>query len=793
MFKVEILTRLFLIKPVALAVGLVFSASAWAENGVETTDKHQSALGSTCLACNAEKLQASVQTASEPVLQTSGEGELEPDATRIVADEVRGQTNVEANARGNVIVERNQQTLNADWVHYDQTTDTVTAGDQFILDNDGNQIHGKDLQYRLSDGIGKATDLKLEAEHEGRRFQAVSQEAELLGKNRYQLKDVQFNTCQKGDASWYIRASSIDADYDKGVGVAKNARLVFGGVPVLYTPWVDFPLNGNRKSGLLVPTLKVGSDGTEIDLPYYFNLAPNYDATLSVGAITARGVRAKGEFRYLQPKYQGVVSGTWMPNDKRSTQNNRYQAQWQHQHRFSKTLSGGINFNQVSDDDYYRDFYGRADIATNVNLDRSIWLDHHTRIFDGALDSRLFIQDHQTLANSNGYKDEPYAIKPRLSTHWQKNLGDAQFNIEGQFTRFQHDSKQSGERYVLYPSVSQNFHNSWGYIRPKLGLHYTYYDLDQFSGKQSRRLSRVLPISNIDAGLTFERQTSLFGKDYVQTLEPRLFYNYIPTKTQNDLPDFDASENSFSYQQLFRENLYSGNDRINSANSLSTAVQTRYLDRQTGEERFRAGIGQKFYFKTDNVLLDGSISNHERNRSDWIAFADGKITDSISAYTTLHYNANRSQMENVAAGVSYHPEAGKVLSLRYKFGRNEPIYLESNGSYYFDRLNQIDLAAQWPLSKNLYAVARFNYELTVKKPLEQLVGLEYKSDCGCWSASFTAQRYVTGWDKNRQSTYKNAFFLTLQLKDLSNIGQPANEQLRLAIPHYVKTNEIVKK
>ena len=346
---------------------------------------------------------------------------------------------------------------------------------------------------------------------------------------------------------------------------------------------------------------------------------------------------------------------------------------------------------------------------------------------------------------------------------------------------------------MLYPSFSRHLHNDWGYIRPKIGLHYTHYILDGFQGKSGRTAGRSLPIANIDAGLTFERETRLFGRDHIQTLEPRLFYNYIRTKSQNDLPNFDTSENSFSYGQLFRENLYSGQDRINPANSLSLALQTRYLDRASGAERLRAGIGQKFYFKNDNVLLDGSIGQGKRNRSDWIAFADGEISRSVSGYATVHFNENQSRFENIAAGVRYNPEDGKTLSARYRYGRDKAIWLQNDGSYYRDKISQIDLGAQWPITPNLYALARYNHALNVRKPLDILAGLEYKNDCGCWSVSAAAQRYVTGWDTERNKpSYKNAFFFTLQLKNLSNIGNKADETLRPAIPGYKKTNEVVK-
>ena len=804
------MARLFSLKPLVFALGVGFGAAATnaqnigaAASATGTADYYRPSetasspkparnlsLGTTCLFCSHETVQAEARAlglTGNPV-RRSGEDPLPADYTRVTADQIQGKTKVAVRAEGDVIIERNDEILNAQWADYDQAANTVTAGNKFKLAQNGSTVSGNKITYNLTDSTGTSDYVRVDAEQEGRRLQSVSRQAEMKGKGLYKLIETKFNTCSPGDSSWYIKAKSIEADQNSGIGVAKGASLVFGGVPVLYTPWADFPINGSRKSGLLVPNISTGSDGLELALPYYLNLAPNYDATVTPGIISSRGVHLGGQFRYLQPKYSGQLDGDWMPHDKKRDRNNRYQFKWNHNQQITRHLNGGIDFNQVSDNDYYRDFYGRNDIAGNVNLNRQAWLNYDDSLWGGNFNGSITAQKYQTLANESGYKDKPYAYMPKLTGNWQRNIGNAEINVYGQFTRFDHDEKQSGSRALLYPSIKWDFHNQWGYVRPKIGVHSTYYALDQFNSTPSRHASRTLPIFNVDSGMTFERKAKLFGSNYIQTLEPRLFYNYIPTKSQNDLPNFDSSENSFSYAQLFRENLYSGSDRINAANSLSTAVQTRILDPNNGTERFRAGIGQKFYIKTDTVLLDGSVSQYERNRSDWVAFAHGNVSNSVRLDADVHYNQNLGRAESYSAGVRYNPEPGKILSARYKYGRNEKIYLQSDGSYYYDRLSQIDLAAQWPIKKNLYAIARYNYEIEAKKPLEILAGVEYKSNCGCWSASIVGQHYVTGLNSS-----KNAVFFNLQLKDLSNIGNNPFEQLRLAIPGYSKTNEVVTK
>ncbi|MCP1661284.1 LPS-assembly protein LptD [Neisseria perflava] len=812
------MARLFSLKPLVFALSVGFGATATAqaadfsapkasdyvpientrataEEAAAKSEQAQTAeelsLGETCLRCSDEKAaqqaEALKQEQSAAGIRRSGEAALPVDYTRVTADYVNGQNQVSVHAKGDVIIERNQDVLNSDWAHYDQATDTVTAGDQFTLYQDGSVVRGKQIEYNLTNRTGVTDNARFATEKDGRRLQSVSEKAEMKGPGLYNLINTKFNTCAPGDASWYIKAQNVEADENTGIGVAKKATLVFGGVPVLYTPWADFPINGSRKSGFLVPTFSTGSDGFEMTLPYYFNLAPNLDATLTPGIITSRGVHLGGQLRYLQPKYSGVFEGDWMPHDSKNDKhsNNRYEFKWNHKQQFTAHLSGGVDFNTVSDNDYHRDFYGSS-ATENVNLNRQAWLNYNNRFWGGNFDSSLMVQKYQTLANENGYKDEPYAIMPRLSGRWQKQIGNAQVNVFGQFTRFQHDDKQSGNRLVLYPSVKWDFHNQWGYIRPKVGVHYTRYDLDSFGSLSSRTVSHTLPIINVDTGMTFERKATLFGREFLQTLEPRLFYNYIPTKSQNDLPNFDTSENTFTYEQLFRENLYSGNDRINSSNSLSAAVQTRILNSKTGAELLRAGIGQKFYFTNDTVLLDGTVSSYERNRSDWVAFLHGKVSDTVRLDFDIHYNQNDNRAESYAAGIVYSPEPGKALSARYKYGRNERLYLQSDSTYYYGELSQVDIGGQWPITKNLSAIARYNYEIKAHHPLDILAGVEYKSNCGCWSASVVAQHYVTG-----ETSSKNAVFFTLQLKDLSNLGKNPSEKLRLAIPGYSKTNEVV--
>lgn len=718
----------------------------------------------------------------EPI---AADGEAAPadGATRIQADRVAGQSDVRVRAEGNVVVSRDGQVIQADWIDYHQPQETVRAGETFTLEQGRGRVSGESLTYRLDTHQGEAKHARFESDDGERRFQGSGETVRVEGENRYRLENARFNTCNPGDESWYIRASSIEADYERNVGVARNAALVLGGVPVFYIPWIDFPLNGNRKSGFLVPTLSIGSDGGKVSLPYYFNLAPNYDATLTPTLYTRRGLQVAGQLRYLQPDYRGQLDLAVLPNDRLSRHDTRAQADWVHQHQFSNTLSGAVDFHQVSDDDYYRDFYKRNDIATNVNLNRQAWLNHQTRLGGGRLDSYLTVQKYQTLANADGYEDAPYALLPRLSTQWSRSLPYADVSVYGQFSRFSHGQKQQGSRLVFSPAIRAEFNRPWGYLRPKFQLHATYYDLDSSGGKPARSLSRVLPILSVDGGLTFERQAGWRGRQYVQTLEPRLFYAYIPTKEQEDLPLFDTAENSFTYSQLFRANRFSGHDRINAANFLTTAVQTRLYDAGNGEERLRAGIGQRLYFNRDDVGLEGRRARRDSGRSDVLAFADGRLTDSIWVNGDVHYNTTLNVADKYNLGLRYSPEPGKTVSVRYQYRRDGEIYDNVYG-----KVRQADVAFQWPVSRNLYLVGRHSYSFSERKPVEHLLGMEYVSSCGCWSFSAVGQHYVNGVNSS-----KNAVFLQLRLRDLSSLGNNPLEPLRQSVPGYTDIEEVNRK
>lgn len=690
----------------------------------------------------------------------------------VEADKIDGQMNQVLKAEGQVRAERDGQTFEADWLEYYVDKQYVRAGQRAVMRQAGSTVEGDNLESFLDLDTGSADNAAFSFKDNGRTLRGNAERLTMQGKGQYRLQKSRANTCDPNDDSWYLKAGTIDLDYGSNLGVARHARIEFQGVPILYTPWIDFPLDGNRKSGLLFPTVKTGSDGLQVSVPYYWNIAPNYDATITPSFMAQRGTMLGLEGRYLKPDYSGKISTEQLDDSKLGKK--RYLWQFTHQHSINSQLGFSLNGTTVSDDNYFKDFGDRASAAANVNLERVATLSYNP----GWASFTVKAQRYQTLQDSTGSVDVPYARLPQIVATSSQQLGSLRANLESELTRFSHGKKQEGVRTVAYPSVSWALEQPWGFLRPKLGLHYTQYQLDSFGSQTSRSLSRTLPIASVDSGLTFERDNTLHGRSMTQTLEPRLYYVYIPSKDQSTLPNFDTSENDFNYAQLFTENRFSGYDRINAANQITAAVTSRMLDNENGAERLRVAIGQRFYLDRSNTTLSGTTTQRTQDGSDLLLTLGGDLNNALRLDSSYQYNQTLDKTERYNVQLRYHPAEGKTFSVRYRYGRDEVVGTSSQR----DVLRQVDIAGQWPIARRWYAVARQNYSLRDRKPLEQLLGVEYNQ--GCWSTRLVAQRYVTDLTQT-----KNAVFLQLELKDLSSIGNNPLETLRLAIPGYSKINE----
>ena len=668
----------------------------------------------------------------------------------------------------------------ADWARYDAEKDEIWARGNVSVKRLSDTISGPELRLNRATTTGFVKDATYELGPSASRPEQFfarghADELVLAGPDRYEATNATYTTCRASD-EWLLHMKELDIDQTRQVGTARNVVLYFKDVPIMYTPWFDFPLSRDRKSGFLAPSFgSTGRRGLEMTLPYYFNIAPNYDATLSPRVMSKRGVELNTQFRYLFPAQRGQLDASFLPHDNQ-TATNRYGFAWKHDHNLAAWLPGlsaSANINKVSDDFYFTDLSDHISSTSQTNLPREVALTYNLPYVGMA----ARIQRFQTLQDPEAPIVPPYNRTPQLVFNAQRlDYRGFDLNLGGEYVHFDHPTLLSGDRATLYPSISYPI--KWGgfSITPKYGFHMSRYFVDDPS-REEQWINRSLPIASLDASVVFERDLSLFGRNYVQTLEPRAYYLNIPARKQTTIPNFDSAIADLSFAQLFSENRYTGSDRINDANQVTLALTSRLIDPGTGNERLRVAIGERIYFTDQEVTL---FETPRTNRmSDIVATATGRFSDSWLLDSGVQYSTDKQQLERLNFSVRYQPEPGKVLNLSYRFAR-ELLTAESATT----QIKQIDISGQWPITSSIYALARYNYSLYDHKLVEGLLGLEYNE--GCWTFRLVGQQLAT-----TTANRTNAVFFQLELNGLSRIGTNPLDTLRRNIPGYSKTNDAV--
>lgn len=616
-----------------------------------------------------------------------------------------------------------------------------------------------------------------------------AQKLVFAGPDKEKLYKARYTTCEAGVDDWFLKASELELDHHTETGTARHATVEFKGVPILYTPWIDFPFNQQRKSGFLAPSFGTTTkSGFEFGAPYYWNIAPDMDATITPRYMSKRGMQMGGEFRYLAPNYFGEDSLEFLPNDNQADRD-RYYAKIMHTQAFGNGWGGNLHIERVSDDQYFSDMSTNITSTSRVNLPQRGQLTYSDDVWSFV----GLAEQYQTLDDLSF----PYQRLPQLSLKGEKEWDYLSANLYAQWTKFDRSDHAptsqtmasdpnatlltgvTGSRSVFYPSISMPLVRSYGYITPKFGVHYTNYKLDnpEFSlskdgvitNSEFQSDSRTLPIFSLDSGMYFDRDFRVVKNRYTQTLEPRLFYVYIPHDDQSRLPVFDTGEADLSMSTLFSENRFTGQDRINDANQLTMAVTSRLIDYRTGIQRLAATIGQRFYFSDRKVGLPGAdeITN---NSSDIVAAITARLRNHWNVDAGWQYNTDLERSIKTNLGARYNPEPGKVLNLSYRFTR--------------ESLEQIDISSEWPLSPQWYGLARWNYSLREDRPIEGLAGVEY--DAGCWQARAVMQRVSVATDEDPNY----AIFFQLELGGLASIGTSPLSLLKRSIPGYTNTSLI---
>ena len=675
---------------------------------------------------------------------------------------ISGETGRIMNVEGDAELRKQDTVIKADTITYVPVEDELRAAGQVRVVRAGDLFTGTELKLKLDARTGhflSAEYLLANARARGR-----SSMLEFLGPESYRAKDATYTTCGPGRDDWFMEVGDLKLDYGRDLGEAREAKLFFLGQQIMYLPSMTFTLNDRRKSGFLAPSFGSSvQNGQEFQTPYYWNIAPNRDMTITPRYMSTRGLQTTAAFRYLGQDYRGEARAEVLPSDQQ-TRTTRSGFSILHQQTLAPRLVGYLNASRVSDDTYFTDLSNRISATSQTFVPRDGYLQYSAQyysIFARAL-------SYQTLQDPLNPVVSPYQRLPQLIFSTQRyDVRGLDLGFTSEFNRFSHPTLVTGNRVTVNPSISYPLLAAGGYVIPKLSWHASGYYLNNNAAGTPDTFTRSLPVLSVDSGLTFERQTSFFGTQHTQTIEPRLFYLKVPAREQSQIPVFDTGLADFNFAQIFSENVYSGPDRIADANQLTTAVTSRMLSQANGRERFRVSIGQRFYFTEQRVTLPGEAQRSTRS-SDFLASFSGEVAPKLTYDTTMQYDPNRRQIERVSHGVRYMPEPGKTFSAAYRYRR--------------DFLEQIDVAGQWKVGHGWHAVGRYNYSLREGRVVEALGGVEYDGDC--WVGRVVLQRFATS--SQRAST---GIFFQLELNGLSRLGSNPLETLRRNIPGYTKLNE----
>ncbi|HUP91079.1 MAG TPA: LPS assembly protein LptD [Solimonas sp.] len=558
------------------------------------------------------------------------------------------------------------------------------------------------------------------------------------------LDDVRYTTCSPGSNAWYLEAGSIKLDHVEGLGSAHNARLRFFGVPILYAPYFQFPIDNRRRTGLLFPTLgDSGKTGLDFRQPVYVNIAPNYDATLTPRYMSSRGLQLNSVLRYLRPHGEGEAGYEFLGKD-RVTSERRTLARFEHRGLINRRLAADARYAEASDNTYFQDLGGQIDISSITHLERSARLTYQA---PAAYTLQGLVQDYQTITSNLAAADEPYRRLPqvRIDALSKNSLFDTRLGAGAEYVNFERSNSVQGQRVDLDPYLRYERDQVAWFARSQLDLRYTAYALDGTAPGQSNDAERALPVFSAEYGRRFER---FLDDGDLQTVEPRLFYLYVPFDAQDDLPVFDAGEPDFDFTQLFARNRFSGEDRVADANHLALAATARQLDPGTGLVRIAASIGQVYRFEAPRVQLPGSPAP-ESGATDFIGGLDYAISERWSTSLTTQWSPEEKQFNRTSAGVRYRGTRRR-LDLAYRYRK--------------DTLEQADLSGSTPLLDRWRLAWRWRYSLKDSQSIDTVGGVEYET-C-CWALRTSYRRYIADTD----GTYNSGLYLQLELKGLARIG-----------------------
>ena len=750
---------------------------------------------------------------------------LSGDEIRIMADKVSFYRQGRSELSGKVEVQQAGHVVNAQtaYVYRDAKTNQVTQiellGQVRYLEA-GRLMFAKKVTLNPTDKSGKIEDVLYRFNYNGRgaALPAWGRASliERFANKDYLLKKATYTTCAPLESAWRLEAEQIVLDNTNAKGVARNARLLIHNIPFFYTPYFSFPTSKTRKSGFLMPIIgSTNVGGVDVAFPYYWNIAPNYDATLAPHYYSRRGLRWDGQFRYLTPNSSGTFDGSFLPHDKAfrrflleneflhpqftNKSADRWSLRLQNSTLLSPDLHLGFHVDQVSDDYFLQDFSSNLAILTQRQLLRQGDLTFTTEhwFFRGML------QSYQTLHPIDETPvDDVYQRLPQLRAFgaYDELPFNASFSLLSQFDYFQWPGpflREDGARYHLNPTLSLPQIKPWGYITPAIDLVENYYDIKNQPWLIKPRYNRTIPRYSVDGGLFFERPTTVFHKAYTQTLEPRLYYLYVPFYDQMPIPIFDSGNMIFTMDQLFRPNRFSGFDRIGDTNQLSYALGSKWLDDETGLEKGSISLGQIRYFSMRRVELChtftafciedplslGYLSPFAKYspavlrgtyhfRPLWVMAGDYAWDPATRATNNGHINLH------------YQQDPNKIIRLGYSYLVNGDITKVAYTNIQDNPLHQATIAYAWPFNEKWSTLGAYNYNISKRYEMMSFLGIQY--DSCCFALRLMGGRTFRSLDNLAQPQYNNNVFFQILLKGLGSAGKgdPASRIITY-IPGYI--------
>ena len=648
------------------------------------------------------------------------------------------------------------RSISAERATFDRETQRVEVQGTVTYQDPEVTVYGEDAQVdaqaRLVTFSGGGFDLPR------RPARGAADAIRIQSDNTISLDMVNFTTCPAGRPDWELIARELEMDIDEGFGTARGVRLNFKGVPILAAPYMTFPIDDRRKSGLLTPNLSNRDrTGLDISIPYYLDLAPNYDMTIVPRYMRERGPQVTTEFRYLLTGTEGQLNFEYLPDDSKVNLSRNY-VNFTHETMFGTGWRVVANIQEVSDDNYFEDLGNSLSVASQTHLDRYVDFNYYAPRW--SLLARM--QDYQTIDPFIEAENEPYERMPLFlfSGRWDRNI--IRFTSDNELVNFDRSVGTTGWRMDLTEEVSFAFTKPGMFLTPAVALRQTNYWLDDRQPGEETEFSRTLPVASVDAGLTFDRVAGMSG-GWIQTIEPRVLYVHVPFEDQTGFPIFDTIEPTFNLVQLFRKYRYLGADRIADADQLSFGVTTRLIDMNTGQEKVTGTLGQTRYLSTQSVMLPNQPLGAETD-SDYIAEVSISLNPSWQLGVDYQWDSETNKTVRSETRFQYRPQTDRLVGVAYR--------------YQDGLLEQGDISLVWPIGQAWRVIAQTSYSFLDQKPLERFLGWEYES-C-CWRLRLVGRRYIS----RRTGESDSSFTVQFQLRGFSDEGESPEALLDRGILGY---------